>query len=278
MRVGRRDGERIATARERAGVRKGERVADEQIALIVGGGTGIGYATAERLARRGASLVLSGRRENVLRQAQESLHSAVEGATVDIAAGDSGVEKQANEIVATALDRFRRVDLCVNCAGMYEPVDFLDLDAEAWRRTISSTLDAVTYASVAAARAMAKSGGGRFVLISSINAPLSEPESAHYSAAKAGVSSLARSMAVDLAKHAIQVNAVAPGWVHTAMVDEFVQNATPETLKQLNILGRVGQPDELANVIEYLLLDAPDYLTGTTLFVDGGQTAMAPLI
>jgi NAD(P)-dependent dehydrogenase (short-subunit alcohol dehydrogenase family) len=125
---------------------------------------------------------------------------------------------------------------------------------------------------------MARDGGGRFVLISSINAPLSEPESAHYSAAKAAVSSLARSMAVDLAKHDIQVNAVAPGWVHTAMVDEFVENATPETLKQLNILARVGQPDELANVIEYLLLDAPDYLNGATIFVDGGQTAMAPLI
>ena len=152
------------------------------------------------------------------------------------------------------------------------------MNEESWRHTMSTTLDAITYPSVAAAKVMAKGGGGRFVLISSINAPLSEPESAHYSAAKAGVSSLARSMAVDLAKHGIQVNAVAPGWVHTAMVDEFVQNATPETLKQLNIVARVGQPDELANVIEYLLLGAPDYLNGTTIFVDGGQTAMAPLI
>jgi NAD(P)-dependent dehydrogenase (short-subunit alcohol dehydrogenase family) len=122
-----------------------------------------------------------------------------------------------------------------------------------------------------------KGGGGRVVLISSINSPLSEPESAHYSAAKAAVSSLARSMAVDLSAHGIQVNAIAPGWVHTAMVDDFVRNASPESLQRLNILGRVGQADEIANAIEYLTVDAPTYLTGTTLFVDGGQTAMAPL-
>jgi gluconate 5-dehydrogenase len=247
-------------------------------ALIIGGGTGIGYATAERLARRGVAVALGGRREDVLIEARDRLRADADGATVEIASGDAGVEREAQAMVATAVELIGGLDLCVNCAGIYEPVDFLDMDEAAWRHTMATTLDAITYPSVAAARVMSKNGGGRFVLISSINAPLSEPESAHYSAAKAGVSSLARSMAVDLAKHGIQVNAVAPGWVHTAMVDEFVQNATPETLKQLNMLARVGRPDELANVIEYLLLGAPEYLNGTTIFVDGGQTAMAPLI
>jgi len=157
-------------------------------------------------------------------------------------------------------------------------VHFLELDDASWSRTLSATLDAVAYPSVAAAAGMARRGGGRFVLISSISAPLSEPESAHYSAAKAAVSSLARSMAIDLARHEIRVNAVAPGWIHTEMVDDFVQQATSETLAQINMLGRVGQPDEVANVIEYLGLDAPDFVTGTTVFVDGGQTAMATLI
>ena len=250
----------------------------EHHALIVGGGTGIGYATAERLARAGVAVALAGRREEVLDEARDRLLGNVDGAAVVTAAGDAGVESEARAMVATAVEQLGGLDLCVNCAGIYEPVDFLDMNEEAWRHTMSTTLDAITYPSVAAAKVMAESGGGRFVLISSINAPLSEPESAHYSAAKAGVSSLARSMAVDLAKHGIQVNAVAPGWVHTAMVDEFVQNATAETLRQLNIVARVGQPDELANVIEYLLLGAPEYLNGTTIFVDGGQTAMAPLI
>jgi NAD(P)-dependent dehydrogenase (short-subunit alcohol dehydrogenase family) len=253
-------------------------MSEKAVALIVGGGTGIGYAAAERLLRRGVSVVLAGRRADVLTRAQSELKLIDPGSSVATVSGDAGDEHDAQRVVSSTAGQLGRIDFCVNCAGIYEPVHFMDMDETAWRRTMSTTLDAVTYISVAAAREMAKTGGGRFVLISSVNAPVSEPESAAYSAAKAGVSSLARSMAVDLVRHNIQVNAVAPGWVHTAMVDDFVANATPETLARLNILGRVGRPDEIANVIEYLVLDAPDYLNATTVFVDGGQTAMAPLI
>ena len=128
------------------------------------------------------------------------------------------------------------------------------------------------------ASSMAERKSGRMVLIASTNSIVSEAGSAHYSAAKAAASSLARSLCVDLAPHGIRVNAVAPGWIHTSMVDEFVQSATPETLRDINPLGRVGKPGEVANLIEYLALDAPDYLTGATILIDGGQTAVAPLI
>ena len=222
-------------------------------ALVIGGGTGIGYASAARLARRGVAVMLSGRREEKLAAAQKQLSEEIEGAKVAYSAGDGSVEADAKRIVAETVEVLGGLDYCVNCAGTYEPTDFLAMDEAAWKKTIEPTLDAILYPCVAAAQVMANNGGGRFVLISSINAPLSEPESAHYSAAKAAVSSLARSMAVDLAKHKIIV-------------------------KQLNILARVGEPDELGNVIEYLVLDAPDYLDGATIFVDGGQTAMAPLI
>jgi len=223
-------------------------------------------------------VMISGRREEVLREARQKLIEEVDGATVETVAGDSSVEAEAKRIVGATVDRLGGLNLVANCAGTYEPTDFLAMDEASWRATIGPTLDAILFPCVAAANVMAAGGGGRFVLISSINSPVSEPESAHYSAAKAAVSSLARSMAVDLAKHGIVVNAVAPGWVQTAMVGDFVENATPEALKQLNVLARVGQPDELGNVIEYLLLDAPEYLDGATIFVDGGQTAMAPLI
>ncbi|MFN8215530.1 MAG: SDR family oxidoreductase [Solirubrobacterales bacterium] len=249
-----------------------------KVALVVGGGTGIGYASARRLAGRGVAVMLSGRREEKLREAESRLSEEVEGAKVAICAGDSAVEADAKRIVAATVEAFGGLDICVNCAGTYEPTDFLDMDERAWQATIGPTLDAILYPCVAAAKVMAERGGGRFVLISSVNSPVSEPESAHYSAAKAAVSSLARSMAVDLAKHNIVANAIAPGWVATDMVGDFVENATPESLKQLNILGRVGEPDELGNVVEYLGLDAPQYLDGATIFVDGGQTAMAPLI
>jgi len=247
-------------------------------ALIIGGGTGIGFATAERLVRRGLAVAIAGRREHVLEEARSRLETIGAGVALHTVAADAGQEAEAQRIVRLAEERLGGLDLCVNCAGIYEPVHFLELDDASWSRTLSATLDAVAYPSVAAAAGMARRGGGRFVLISSISAPLSEPESAHYSAAKAAVSSLARSMAIDLARHEIRVNAVAPGWIHTEMVDDFVQQATSETLAQINMLGRVGQPDEVANVIEYLGLDAPDFVTGTTVFVDGGQTAMATLI
>lgn len=249
-----------------------------KVGLIVGGGTGIGFATAKRLIARGVAVALAGRRHAVLVAAEQRLHSSQSASEVVTVVADASDEDQARTAVSETVERLGRIDYCVNCAGIYQPVHILDMDRAAWEHTLRSNLDAVIYTAVAAARQMTKTGGGRFVLTSSINSPLSEPESAHYSAAKAAVSSLARSLAVDLAAHNIQANAIAPGWVHTAMVDDFVQNATPETLSQLNILGRVGQPDEIANVVEYLLLDAPDYLNGATIFVDGGQTAMAPLI
>jgi NAD(P)-dependent dehydrogenase (short-subunit alcohol dehydrogenase family) len=253
-------------------------MAHAHAALIVGGGTGIGYASARRLLRRGVAVALTGRREEVLAGARRQLCEELPDATVVSVAGDAADEGDAERIVRASVDVLGRLDLAINCAGSYEPTPLLEMDGAAWRRTLSSNLDAALYPTVAAAREMARSGGGRIVLISSINAPLSEPESAHYSAAKAAVSSLARSMAVDLAKHNVRVNAIAPGWVHTAMVDDFVRNATPDALARLNILGRVGQADEIANVIEYVALDAPEYLDGATIFVDGGQTAMAPLI
>jgi NAD(P)-dependent dehydrogenase (short-subunit alcohol dehydrogenase family) len=197
---------------------------------------------------------------------------------VETITADGGVQADAELMVDRTVAALGGLTVLVNCAGIYEPVHFLDLDEASWGRTMSTTLDAQLFPSVAAARVMADAGGGRIILISSINSPLSEPESTHYSAAKAAVSSLVRSIAVDVGDRGIQANAVAPGWIHTAMVDDFVKQASPESLKRLNILGRVGQPDEIANVIEYLALDAPTYLTGATLFVDGGQTAMAPLI
>ena len=122
------------------------------------------------------------------------------------------------------------------------------------------------FPAVAVARLMAQAGSGRMILIASTNSVVSEEGSAHYSAAKAAVaSSLARSLCIDLAPRGVTVNAVAPGWVHTAMVDEFVRTATPEALQQINPLRRVGKPDEIANLIEYLALDAPGYLTGATI-------------
>jgi len=155
---------------------------------------------------------------------------------------------------------------------------FLESSQETWSFTLGTTFGATLYPALACARFMASAGGGRMVLVSSVSSVLSEHGTSDYCAAKAATSSLARSMAVDLAASGIRVNAVSPGWVHTHLVDDFVKNATPDTLRSLNALGRVGQPGEIAELIQFLALDAPDYLTGASIFIDGGQTAMAPWI
>ena len=126
-------------------------------------------------------------------------------------------------------------------------------------------------------RWMAANGGGRIVLISSLNGKVSEPESSHYSAAKAALISLARSMAQDLAASGITANAVAPGWVRTPMTEEYLETTTPDQLARLNPLARVGEAEEIASLIRYLAVEAPPFLTGATLFIDGGQTAIAPM-
>jgi gluconate 5-dehydrogenase len=250
----------------------------EGSALIVGGGTGLGLAAAERLAARGLPVGLSGRRTEVLLAAREQILRQQPGAQVEVAAADSAVERQAHDMILDLAKRLGPPSVLVASAGIYEGCEFLDLTEEAWRHTMTTTLDSTVFPAVAAARLMAAEGSGRIVLIASTNSFISEPGSTAYSAAKAAASSLARSLCVDLAKSGIQVNAVAPGWIHTGMVDDFVQNATAEALRNINPLGRVGQPDEVANLIEYLALDAPDYLTGATIMIDGGQTAAAALI
>jgi NAD(P)-dependent dehydrogenase (short-subunit alcohol dehydrogenase family) len=244
-------------------------------ALIIGGGTGIGFASAERLVARGCPVVIAGRRDEVLRDAAERLGGPAAG--VSVVPGDAAIEASAQEIVAFAREALGAIDIYVNCAGAYEPIPFEELTEPAWRETLGPTLDAQLYPSVAVAQVMKEAGGGRMVLMSSVSDPLSEPRSAHYSAAKAAVSSLARSIAVDLSDSGITVNAVAPGWIHTEMTDEFARTASPDSLRRVNLLGRMGGADEVARVVEFLALDAPAYLTATTLYIYGGQTAMAML-
>jgi NAD(P)-dependent dehydrogenase (short-subunit alcohol dehydrogenase family) len=244
-------------------------------ALIIGGGTGIGFASAQRLVDRGCPVVIAGRREPVLQEATQRLGRSQAG--VSVVAGDAASPADADRMVQSAWEALGDIGIYVNCAGVYTPEPFEEITEASWRATLGPTLDAQVFPAVAMARAMKRAGGGRMVLMSSVSDPLSEPSSAHYSAAKAAVSSLARSIAVDLSDAGITVNAVAPGWIHTEMTDDFARSASPESLRKVNLLARMGQADEVARVVEFLALDAPTYMTATTLFVDGGQTAMAML-
>lgn len=247
-------------------------------AIIVGGATGMGFATARRLLKRGVPVGLTSRRIEKLEEAQNKLLAEFPNGKVAIAAADASNEAQAHAAITKLASEIGSPAIFINCAGSFEPVDFLDMDTENWAGTMDTTLNSFVYPTVAASRLMKERGSGRIVMIGSTSGVVSEPETAHYCAAKAATHSLVKTLAVDLSKHGILANAVAPGWVHTEMVDEFITNADPADLAKINPLGRVGQPDEVANVIEYLAMDSPEYLTGAIIMLDGGQTAAAPVI
>ena len=245
-------------------------------ALVTGGGTGIGKAVAARLVSGGYDVTIVGRREDILRRTATELAEHGPG-TVRIDVADMAASDAPEAVIASHVDAFGGINALVTAAAFYEPIPFLDTTAETWDATLHVALRGTVLAAAAAARHMVGAGGGRIVLFSSINGFHSEPDSADYSAAKAAVSSLAKSMAVDLGSSGVITNAIAPGWVAISMTQEFLDKSSPEILKHVNPLGRAGDPAEIADVVWFLIEDAPSFLIGTTLYVDGGQTVAAPM-
>jgi NAD(P)-dependent dehydrogenase (short-subunit alcohol dehydrogenase family) len=245
-------------------------------ALITGGSSGLGFAVASRLIRGGFSVTIVGRREDALKSAASQLAGQGLG-TVRTDVADVGTPDAPARIVANHVDAFGGITALVTAAASYQPIPFVDTTATTWDTAFNVGLRGTVLTAAAAARHMVAAGGGRIVLFSSINAITSEPESADYSAMKAAVTSLAKSMAIDLGSKGVITNAIAPGWCDTPMNQEFLATTTPEMLKKVNPMGRVGKPEEIADVAWFLIADAPSFLIGTTLYVDGGQTIAAPM-
>ncbi|MDQ6818297.1 MAG: SDR family oxidoreductase [Actinomycetota bacterium] len=180
----------------------------------------------------------------------------------------------ATRAVATCLERFGRLDLMVAHAGIAEPRPLLETDNEVWRRHMSVNVDGVFYCVREAARAMVQNRTtGAIVCTASINAWHVEETMAAYNVSKAAVHAIARSAAIDLGRHGIRVNAVAPGVVDTPIAALVVHNPqlAPLYLKTIP-LGRFGQPWDIANAVLFLASDEASYITGQMLVIDGGQT------
>lgn len=244
-------------------------------ALVVGASSGIGREAARQLAQRGANVAVSSRREERLRSLAGELR-ADHGVRAVAIPGDAGDARSAQRIVAGTVEQLGGIDVCVCAAGVFRRVPYERIDADAWHDGLRNTLDPMVHISTEAVRRMLEQGSGRIVLVSSVDDRASEPQAAPYNAAKAATSSLVRSMAVDLAGRGIQANAVAPGLIATEMSAASLAGMDDRMLARANLLGRAGRADEIANVITYLALDAPEFLVGETIFVDGGQLASSP--
>ena len=241
------------------------------IALVTGGAQGIGYACGEALAEDGARIVLADINEEGVKAAATTLG----GDTVGLAC-DMGDPAQ----IATLFDRVEsdigKVSILVNNAGIAAPGDFLETSLEQFQRVIDVNLTGTFLAVQRAARTMvANKIEGAIVNMSSINALVAIPTIAAYCATKGGIMQLTKATALALAPHNIRVNAVGPGSIDTDMMTGV--NASPEAMKMVlsrTPLKRVGSPREIGDVVAFLASPKASYITGETIYVDGGRIGM----
>jgi meso-butanediol dehydrogenase / (S,S)-butanediol dehydrogenase / diacetyl reductase len=252
---------------------------EDKVAVISGGGSGIGAATARRLAAEGAKVVVTGRREAQLRAVADE----VEGLAL---AGDVIEPGHAEAVVEAAVETFGEIDVVVSNAGVAFGGTVAGVTDEHWQRTLDVNLTGAMRLIRAAIPALADGGGGSIVLVSSVSGVVASPSSAAYMASKAALIALASSIALDHAAQGIRANALCPGWVRTGMGDDAMADVAAErdldreqaySLATAAIpLRRPAQPEEVAACAAFLASDDASYVTGTTLFVDGGLLAVDP--
>jgi NAD(P)-dependent dehydrogenase (short-subunit alcohol dehydrogenase family) len=249
----------------------------DKVVVITGGGGGIGKATAARLLEEGASVVLAGRRRDVLDAARRELDQT--GERVAVIAGDASSPGVAAQVIDEAVDRFGGVDVLVNSTGVFRVVPFLEQTEEQLEEALDTTLRPTFYASQAAARVMVDRGGGAIVNVGSmwaLDAITTTPTSA-YSAAQAGRHALTKNLAIELAPHGVRVNTVALAFVETPAYERFMTaeqaRSVLDSVNAFHPLGRHGYPRDVVDAILFLAGDRAGWITGTTLPIDGGVLA-----
>jgi len=234
----------------------------DKVALITGGASGIGRVTALRLAQEGAKVVISDRSE-------DKLHVARETGGVFVP-GDVSKSKDVGRIVAKAVEAFGRLDILVNSAGISHTAPALELTEEDWDRMIAINQTGPFLCSQAVARIMVKQRYGKIVSLSSMFGFKPAMNRVHYCAAKAAVAGMTHALALELASYGINVNAVAPGTIETPMTRPKYTDEEWQLKSSQILIGRSGQPKDVADLILFLASDESSFITGQVVHINGG--------
>jgi 3-oxoacyl-[acyl-carrier protein] reductase len=240
----------------------------DKIAVVTGASRGIGSAIAERLASEGAKVVVNHR--SSAEQAQEVVSAIREqgGEAIAIQADVSDFQ-QAHELIKESIEHFGRIDVLVNNAGTTRDTLLMMMKESQWDLVIDTNLKSVFNCCKAVTRGMVRQRSGRIVNITSVAGLAGNPGQTNYAASKAGIIGFTKSLAKEIGTRGITVNAVAPGFVPTALTNDL-----PEELKQTAIehtpLGRFGEPEEIAAAVAFFASDEAGFITGQVLSVDGG--------
>ena len=250
---------------------------ESKVVLITGGGGGVGKEAARRFLEEGASVVLNGRRREVLDRVAAELDPG--GERVELFVGDVSAPETAQRLVMAAVTRFGGVDVLVNCTGVFRVKPFTEETEADLEEALSSTLRPTFYTAQAVVPEMRKRGGGAMVSVGSmwaIDAIATTPTSA-YSAAQAGKHALTKNLAIELARDNIRVNTVALGFVETSAYERFMSpeqaRAVLDSVNAFHPLGRHGQPTDVVEAILFLASSRAAWITGATLAIDGGVLA-----
>jgi len=243
----------------------------DKVAIVTGGGTGIGRSIALLFAKEGASVVVCGRRKDVLDSVVLEIENAG-GKSIAICSDVSSFSQVSN-LAKTTLEKFGSIDVLVNNAGIALSGDTVSGSEEDWDKVINTDLKGVWLCSKAILPQMIKQGKGKIVNMASIAGLIGFERSAAYGAAKGGVINLTREMALDYSSKGINVNAIAPGFIETDMTKDMLSDESMrKDFLSKTPVGRFGKPEDIAFATLYLASSESDFVSGEILVVDGGFT------
>ena len=245
----------------------------DKVALVTGGGSGIGRAVALVWAREGAKVVVS---DISAKQGEETAEMVrAKGGQALFVETDVGNPADAKTLVERAVSHFGRLDVACNNAGIGGPsAPVAQYPLEGWAQVININLNGVFYGMQQQIAAMLKTGGGSIINMASILGAVGSATNSAYTAAKHGVVGLTQAAAIEYGAQGIRINAVAPGFIHTPMLTGLEANAEAKaTLIKAHPIGRLGQPEEVAELVAWLASDRALFVTGAYLPVDGGYLA-----